>query len=1016
MRRISICSLLLVFVFVLFPFNRSLGEELAEISIKNELNTPVYKTVTFTVQIPQDVAGGGFYLKTKQGDSLPLELVSKEDELYSFRTIVSLKANQTEDLVIGYDRNIESVEKTLLPNFSGTKFLAVGSGKLALASLCDENRVKVYTKDKVLFDSKLSAKKTQVIRLEGQTVFMIESEKPISAFVSSLSVRDENISSDDFSSVFGTYFIIYVPRHLFISALKETRVKVASLGGSGIFEGVLKERGVYSNLNVKEGFYEISSDEPVNVTFGCIDDNVYGILYGSSKEFKGVAFGNLVVVSQYPETYVKIKSSSELKEFNLSNPGDIAEVQVVSSFADNNIEYAPVYVTYSQPVLIYSDSNYGNLGGEQIPSTDFKNYIFRTGKVHNIGELKRSVSVVILAQTDGTDVRVNGTQYELNRLDSLTLSYDKSHSLVEVRSNKEVSVFEIGLGTEKEFFSTLLPLTDNSLTVLVKSVGGQTSVTDEKTVAAKGETFLERVKSIASTIFTKISDFFRNVKSTIKLEKFKEITKDYYSRALSFLEKLSNRLIVLLLPLAEYIHPYVKKVVPQATKEQVSAGIVVLLAVLVLVLLLIPKKKKQKNIPTVSIDEAKKRTVSFNVKTLEESEASSQELLELKPPTIKMKIETREGVSEGEKEKAFKIEKLETKTVEREQPQKYPEKTVPIWKRKKLTEQESKVLEKPHEPKEEEIESKLVEEVQPIVPVKEEIVPEQVSEISAETPAEVEKEERAIPEKKAEELEETPKEPSKETLIQALGDKELAEEKTLPSFDKFAQPVEEESLPSFEGFVQSVKEEALPSFDAFAQPGPTVEKIETEKIQEVEHAEAETTEFLKKLEEVLQGGKEAPKTEESTFETLIKKMEERTPVVEEVEKERTKAMPSGKAPKRMFETGMVMDSESLLKVLLALNEEEKKLFIGGKVFISAKEKAKISQDLLDPSYKVAVIALTDIEERLAQDICKRIAGKYTTAEAILVARKIKINNVVVSDNPKITNYQGINVRSVDELI
>ncbi len=979
----------LMFMIYLFPVSILGDENIATISVKNSLNFPIYKTVDFSVEIPSIDEEKGFALKDQE-EFLPLDLVKKNEDVYIFRTIISLEGNEEKKILLTSLNKAAEYNEIFLPDFSGTSFMGIGSGRLAIASLQSNNSVNVTSKEGKIYEGILQERETRIIDLGSEKVFRIESSQPIFAFMSSLTSNPEETSSDDFSSVYGTHFILYIPRQIFVSTLKSNRIKLAKLSGKVIYDGDLQERGVYSNLKLEEDFYELYAEEPVNVTFGYVDDNIYGILYGDMNAYKGVSFGNIVISSLYPETSVEVKTSSSESKYVLSKKGDVQEINVISLFKDNFTEFAPVYITYSKPVLIYSDSNYGNLGGEQIPSIDFKNYVFRTGRVHNIGELKRSVSVVIVAEGDGTEVTVNGEKFNLGKFDYKQISFDKSHSLVEISSNNVVSVFEIGLDTTKEFFSTLLPINDNSVSTGVFVSLNNTPGNDNINTGNSSEIgFIGSVKIFFSNFWIKVTGLFQKLNFSTVFESIKTYTKDFFISVKQWFEQVSQRLIILLMPIADYVYPYISRYLPQITREQIAATIIIIVLLLILLVLLLPRRKKKKEVPIVSIEEAKKRSVSFNVKTIEESEAVPAEV-EIKPPTIKIE---KEKLTEAQEQATIIKEKAETKSVsEKEKPF---VRTLPPWRR-------------PIKPEE----KKKEEEITSVTPVKEEVIFEEVKhekeKLEAPSPPEI----KEIPEERIEP--QVGKEQAKTPTIEEVEEKESIG----PSFEEFAQP--------------SGEYEATQSFDAFAQPEGYIEEEKELPVEETKKTTEETAEekskeesegFLSKLEESISGKKESEE-KASTFDLLLKKIEEHEKITEEeLQKEQSEKGGEKKEHllpketiKKKFDGGVVLDSDSLLRILSVLSQSEKMIFFEGKAFVSAKERTKISPENFDPNYKIGVIALTDIEERLAQDISKRIGGKYTTAEAILVAKKIRIKDVLVNDVPKIINFQGININKLSDVL
>ena len=105
-----------------------------------------------------------------------------------------------------------------------------------------------------------------------------------------------------------------------------------------------------------------------------------------------------------------------------------------------------------------------------------------------------------------------------------------------------------------------------------------------------------------------------------------------------------------------------------------------------------------------------------------------------------------------------------------------------------------------------------------------------------------------------------------------------------------------------------------------------------------------------------------------------------------------------------------MDADSLLELL-----KLKKTEYLNQAFVSVSAQSHLEEDI-KIKYRIGVITLTSIEINFVEDLAHRIASKISTAEAVLIAKKIKAKDVVVSDSPKITSYQGIKIHSLKDLL
>ncbi|MGB9855162.1 MAG: hypothetical protein ACPLKS_01320, partial [Caldisericum exile] len=223
---------------------------------------------------------------------------------------------------------------------------------------------------------------------------------------------------------------------------------------------------------------------------------------------------------------------------------------------------------------------------------------------------------------------------------------------------------------------------------------------------------------------------------------------------------------------------------------------------------------------------------------------------------------------------------------------------------------------------------------------------------------------------------------------------------------------------------EEIKEEHEVSFADFAQPNlEEIEKVE-ESVQEERATKQEETVSKEKIEE------KTKKDEfKSTFEELLKKLEEenRKKREEKIEKGPTKEekseieqKPSLDETKRFtkieLKSKYVADASVLRKIYENDNlPQEVRNDLLSKACISASQKSEVAH-IVEGRFRITVIGLTTIEERLAEDIAKRVSGKYTTGEAILIAKKLRLTDVVVDDKPKLKNYQGINIYSLEEVI
>jgi hypothetical protein len=898
----------LVFTWISVPVVMSYSEISVEIS--NNLSFPLEKSVQFSVELPGFKASNN--ISVNDGPAkLPVEIVKVENNIVTLKSLLEFKASEKKRLIVRYGDDIsKEYTKIFKPDFIGNYFIGFGSDNLYIVSMATQNSVKISdSKGKVLLDKTLGLNETADLILGKDQTFEIRSDKPVFAELSSLKLDYVSNSSDDTTSVYGSYFTIFIPKEIFVSAYKNTHIKIQNLKGEVIFDGDLPERGVYSNLSLKPDFYTIETDVPVSIQFGYSDDNIYTIFYGNLNSFKGVSFGDIIYSSLYPDTTVTFKTKDKIYDSeNLKTPGDYSLKEVVKEFSEETTEYEFVYIKFSAPVFIYSNSSSGNAGGEQIPSIDGsgKTFVFRTGKIYNFESINRKRKVVVIAENDNTNVSFNGKNLILNSLESYSENLANSFSLIKIESDKPIAVFETGIDSDLECLSVLLPILDEysiSPVTIVKSSGN------------------ESVQTELPALMKKIKEFFGKMGQGIISLKFYDGLKNFWQKILS-----------LLMPVSQSLKPYLSNYFPSLTVEMLSVVIFyIILFIVIIILLFAFKPRKRKTVPKVTIEEISGRPVSFNIDTLEEKEAI---LVEEEKPRI-MKL------SETEKQAPVKTEKGVSALKEQEKQK--PEEITITEKQfgRKFTRFRSKEV-KVETSKEEPEKISLPEEL-------------------AKTSGQVEE----IPQK----IEEKAEKPLKEKRIEK------------------EKPVTEELKP-----IESVEQKA--------EQAPAISEEKKKKAEEMEK---------EKVEEPL-----------SSIEILLGKLKKEEKPEEKLEQapEKPVSAPQEIKPvlKKTFEHTFVADAESLNRIFEAIaNDENTKKLVISKVFISATEREKINFDIND-KYRLGLIALTPIELRIAEDIGKRINAKAGTGEAILIARKIRALDVVVSDRPALTNYQGILINKIEDIV
>ncbi len=1093
--------LFLVIVSLIFTVTGNLfasNSDSVAVTVSNSLPFSSYKVITFSYTFKDQISQNTKFALFDKGKELPLQILSVRGNTVNFRTVLNLKPSSSETLILKYGNNIKTNYKNIfVPNFSGTKFVGIGSGELLIVSLKDENSIKVVDNSgNVLFTGKLDKKSIKIIPLHRRdTVFSITSSFPIFAEVSSLKPGCLKNSSDDVSSVFGTYFILYIPKEIVVSSYATTHLNIKTLSGKTICSEVLPARGQYKNFDLQPGFYEISADNPVTIQFGCEDDNIYAVNYGSLNTFKGVSYGNIVCSALFPNTKIRVKTVNKTySEISLEKRGDYIYKEVITTFEDEKTETAPIYITYNNPVLIYSDANHGNIGGEQIPSIygNGKVFSFLTGKIFNFNGLKHQRKVVIISSEQNTKFEINGKEVVLEKpFTSKTFLFPKSYTPINIVSDKPISVFDIGMTTSIEFLSMLIPIRDSgSFSVGVSKSGQAPPVENNANNGTSGTSQKGGWLSVLGKYISPVGAFFTgifvNAQKVPWIKNIFDTIREFSASISPYLRTASKQIINLFLPVADMVYPYVHNYLPNLSKEQIAAIIFYLLIVFIIILL-IPKRRK-KNLPVVKVKEGeeikKKSQLAFNVKTIEEKSSGVKYGAVGKPKTLaprKNEPEKKEAPTKGtanlpsqappfkkpyvkpqettgkpglgsqisalykrpnpsSSSEELKLHKESPWASKKETPVRKPESSVESPGKSPESVAPSKDIKKPlyaprqkAEPVKSEVQE-MKEEIQGSgIQGKKFVVKDSLSGGAAESAPK--KEVPAINRSETPLEKEVEKKP-KTTFARLFRHKvkPVPEEagKSEPE-KKVEVPKRKEHLPQKE--VEVSKEVEHPAESAFAKLFKPSKSVSSEPIKEETKKETTVNEPVKPVEQNVKETREEPKKETpipvrtSLDELLarVKEVSEKQSSLKKEIKEETTDKGRSIEPAEEANVKIKKEAEKLGKVgiragsSVVLDRDSVDILIHkglmkhmGRIFISAKEQATIDNEIKE-KYRFGVISLTPIELRIAEDLARRISAKKSTGEILLIAKKVGVKQILVNDDPKIKDYQGIKIINVREI-
>ncbi|RLD20463.1 MAG: hypothetical protein DRI33_01425 [Caldiserica bacterium] len=465
------------------------------------------------------------------------------------------------------------------------------------------------------------------------------------------------------------------------------------------------------------------------------------------------------------------------------------------------------------------------------------------------------------------------------------------------------------------------------------------------------------------------------------LEDISNAIQEFYKSMIPFFKNLSEKIVEFFLPAAELIYPYIHTYLPDVGTDTLAMILFYILLALI-ILLFIPKRKRKKSLPAIKLEESHRKIPSFNVKVLEEKETVKIDYeVDEKSMTIpvpekigkeevvakpgKSKMPYGGGVPYGQK----RVEKIDSKS-------KVQKQVEPSEIKESIPSVSKEEVKNPLEEKKN-VEKIVVEQVPgKIDKTKEAISPSdkekgmEAKELNVK-PLELKKE-TELPKEPVNEIKEKLETEEKEKPEKRDTETRLKGEAKEPSVPK------EKAIPTEER-EEEVSEETKSSLDLL------LEKVKRESLEQES----------RKTEEEQAKGPIAPEK--------IGKEEEKA--AKEPQQEKVHPLPS-----QVFKSGVVMDADSLLELL-----KLKKTEYLNQAFVSVSAQSHLEEDI-KIKYRIGVITLTSIEINFVEDLAHRIASKISTAEAVLIAKKIKAKDVVVSDSPKITSYQGIKIHSLKDLL
>jgi len=259
----------------------------------------------------------------------------------------------------------------------GTDFLFVNYKDAMLISTEENNKIQFFSNDGKQFLPEstplvLGEGKNYTLTTSTPQLVRIQAEKPLFVYASSIHYQNGNASMEagdsDTTTLYTDSGYIYILKHAWFSAYEETEVKLFDENGRNVLTKKITAHSGYFLDNLAPGPYRITSDHPITVQFGRLDDENFSFLFGRDSIIHGFAFGDLLIQSLYPDTDIEISwDKKEKQTYHFKNALEYQTYKPIETFLPKQPEFAFVTLESNHPVRVCTFSSGNNFGGEFIP-------------------------------------------------------------------------------------------------------------------------------------------------------------------------------------------------------------------------------------------------------------------------------------------------------------------------------------------------------------------------------------------------------------------------------------------------------------------------------------------------------------------------------------------------------------------------------------------------------------------------------------------------------------------------
>lgn len=484
-------GILFIVFFLPVAYTAQPSQSFSQVVIVNESNTYKHNALA-EVPIPPEWEGSSCTIMNEADKASSIPYLRKTTETKDCLLVqVSLAPFEEKKLILRKGESDLKGKRYIAPSHSpGTDFLFVNYKQAILISTEQDNEIQFFSNEGKQFLPEtepviLGEGKSYILQTISPQLIHIKSAKPIFVYASSMNYQNDNVlieaGDSDTTTLYTNYAYIYLFKHIWISSYEETTVNLMDQNGRNVFSKTLSANSGYFKDDLKPGAYKVTSDHPVTIQFGYLDDENFSFIHGQNQMINGFAFGELVVQSIFPDTTVQIKwENQEKAKHQFKEASEIEKFNSIEAFNPKTAEYRFFSLSSNHPVRICSFSSGNNFGGEFITGTsgtykDDNFQLFTTRVSKEFSKEQRNLIELIGLHKD-TNVEIKGSfQKRITLQENTHFDLPSSTPLepITISSNAEMMVCQLHNYTNKGLFYFVPALSDATISIASTNTIGE---------------------------------------------------------------------------------------------------------------------------------------------------------------------------------------------------------------------------------------------------------------------------------------------------------------------------------------------------------------------------------------------------------------------------------------------------------------------------------------------------------------------------------------------------------------